>query len=129
MADALAAFMASRDEWSGTAVVLLAELDSLVGETKTKRKDWPVDGAQLGKILRRNAPNLRQAGTDLRFDTPKRRVITIRKDRDSTGATDMPSQEPQESGVEGPDDHDINREGSVGSDSNDSSGSVRKTKE
>ena len=117
VAGALAAFMASRDEWSGTAAVLLAELDSLVGETKTKRKDWPVDGAQLGKILRRIAPNLRQAGTDVQFDTPKRRTITVRKGRDFTDTTDMPSEEPQEDGVTGVDGHDSNRDSNVGSDS------------
>ena len=77
VAGALAAFMASRDEWSGTAAALLAELDSLVGETATRRQSWPADGARLGKILRRIAPNLRQAGTDVRFDTPKRRMLTV----------------------------------------------------
>ena len=79
VAGALAAFMESREEWAGTATVLLAELDSLVGETKAKRKAWPVDGAQLGKILRRVAPNLRRAGTDVGFDTPKRRMLTIKR--------------------------------------------------
>ena len=94
VADALAAFMALREEWASTATELLAKLDSLVGETKTKRKDWPVDGAQLGKILRRNAPNLRRVGTDVQFDTPKRRTITVRKGRDFAVITDMPPQEP-----------------------------------
>jgi hypothetical protein len=84
----------------------LAELDSLVGETKAKRKGWPVDGAQLGKILRRIAPNLRQAGTDVQFDTPKRRTITVRKGRDFTDTTDMPSEEPQEDGAIGADGRD-----------------------
>jgi hypothetical protein len=116
VAGALVAFMASRDEWSGTAAVLLAELDSLVGETKTKRKDWPVDGAQLGKILRRIAPNLRRVGTDVQFDTPKRRTITVRKGRDFTDTTDMPSEEPQEDGAIGADGRDSNRDSSVGSD-------------
>jgi hypothetical protein len=117
VAGALVAFMASRDEWSGTAAVLLAELDSLVGETKTKRKDWPVDGAQLGKILRRNAPNLRRVGTDVQFDTPKRRMLAIRKGRDFAVIPDMPSQEPQEDGAIGADGRDSNRDSNVGSDS------------
>ena len=117
VAGAVVDFMASRDEWSGTAAVLLAELDSLVGETKTKRKDWPVDGAQLGKILRRIAPNLRQAGTDVQFDTPKRRMLAIRKGRDFAVITDMPSQEPQEDGAIGADGRDSNRDSNVGSDS------------
>jgi len=106
VAGAVVDFMASRDEWSGTAAALLAELDSLVGETKAKRKGWPVDGAQLGKILRRIAPNLRQAGTDVQFDTPKRRTITVRKGRDFTDTTDMPSEEPQEDGAIGADGRD-----------------------
>ncbi len=95
VAGAVVDFMASRDEWNGTAAVLLAELDSLVGETKTKRKGWPVDGAQLGKILRRIAPNLRRAGTDLQFDTPKRRMLTIkRKGRLVAVIADVLSEEP-----------------------------------
>ena len=117
VAGAVGDFMASRDDWSGTAAVLLAELDSLVGETKAKRKGWPVDGAQLGKILRRIAPNLRRAGTDLQFDTPKRRMLAIRKGRDFAVITDMPSQEPQEDGAIGADGRDSNRDSNVGSDS------------
>jgi hypothetical protein len=117
VADALAAFMASREKWAGAATELLAGLDSLVGETKSKRNGWPVDGAQLGKILRRIAPNLRRAGTDVRFDTPKRRMLAIRKDRDFAVITDMPSQEPQEDGATGVDGHDSNRDSNVGSDS------------
>ena len=110
---AIVDFMASRDEWSGTAAELLNGLNTLVEEAMTRRKGWPVDGAQLGKILRRIAHNLRQAGTDLQPDTPRRRMITIKKDRNSTDNTDMPSQEPQEDGATWVDGHDSN----VGSDS------------
>ena len=90
VAGAVAAFMALRNEWSGTAAELLAGLNTLVEEATTKRKGWPVDGAQLGKILRRIAPNLRRAGTDLQFDTPKRRMLAIRKGRDFAVITDIP---------------------------------------
>ncbi len=106
VACALAAFMASKDEWSGTAAELLNGLNGVIEEATTRRKGWPVDGAQLGKILRRNAPNLRRAGTDVQFDTPKRRTITVRKGRDFADTTDMPSQEPQEDGATGVDGHD-----------------------
>jgi len=117
VAGAIVDFMASRDDWSGTTAELLNGLNILVEEAMTRRKDWPVDGAQLGKILRRIAPNLRQAGTDVQFDTPKRRTITVRKGRDFTDITDMPSQEPQEDGAIGADGHDSNRDSNVGSDS------------
>ena len=113
VAGAIVDFMASRDEWSGTATELLAGLNTLVEEATTRREGWPVDGAQLGKILRRIAPNLRRSGTDVQLDTPRRRMITIRKGRDFAVITDMPSQEPQEDGAIGADGHDSN----VGSDS------------
>ena len=113
VAGAVAAFMALRNEWSGTAAELLAGLNTLVEEATTKRKGWPVDGAQLGKILRRIAPNLRRAGTDLQFDTRKRRMLAIRKGRDFAVITDIPPQEPQDDGTTGVDGHDSN----VGSDS------------
>jgi hypothetical protein len=113
VAGAIVDFMASRDEWSGTATELLAGLNTLVEEATTRREGWPVDGAQLGKILRRIAPNLRRSGTDVQLDTPRRRMITIRKGRDFAVITDMPPQEPQEDGAIGADGHDSN----VGSDS------------
>jgi len=75
------------------------------------------DVDQLGKILRRIAPNLRRAGTDLQFDTPKRRMVAIRKGRNFAVITDMPPQEPQENGATGVDGHDSNRDSNVGSDS------------
>ena len=110
-------FMASRDKWNGSVAELLNELNILVGDATTKRKGWPVDSAQLGKILRRFAPNLRRAGVDLEFDTPKRRMLAIRKVRDFAVITDMPPQESQEDGATGVDGHDSNRDRNVGSDS------------
>ncbi len=114
---AIVDFMASRDEWSGTAAELLNGLNTLVEEAMTRRKGWPVDGAQLGKILRRIAPNLRRVGTDVQFDTPERRMLAIRKGRDFAVIPDMPSQEPQEDGAIGADGRDSNRDSNVGSDS------------
>ncbi len=83
----------TKDEWSGTAAEPLKELNTLVEEATTRRRGWPADGARLGNILKRIAPNLRRVGTDLRFDAPKRRVLTIRrKGRDLAVVTDMPPQ-------------------------------------
>ena len=82
-----------------------------------RRKSWLADGARLGKILRRIAPILRRVGTDVQLDTPRRRMITIRKGRDFAVITDMPPQEPQENDAIGADGHDSNRDSNVGSDS------------
>ena len=94
---------------------LLTELNNLVDEAIIRRKGWPADGAHLGQELRRTAPNLRASGIDIHFDTPSRRVITIRKLLHSTDITDLPSQTAPNTTSEGFDVHDSNHDGNVGS--------------
>ena len=76
---------------------------------------WPADGARLGRELRRMAPNLWAVGIDIHFDTPSRRVITIRKGLHSTDITDLPSQTDSDTTTEEVDGHDSNPDGNVGS--------------
>jgi hypothetical protein len=60
----------NRNYWEGTAQELLTELENLhhCSERTKNRRDWPKTPEALGKALRRIAPNLRQAGIDVRFD-------------------------------------------------------------
>ena len=115
VATAVIDFMASRDEWTGRATELLEDLSILVGDATTRRKGWPADGARLGQELRRTAPNLRASGIDIHFDSPSRRVITIRKVLHSTDITDLPSQTAPTTTSERFDVHDSNHDGNVGS--------------
>ena len=84
-------------------------------EGPARRNGWPANGARLDLELRSTAANLRQTGIDVQFDTPKRRIITIRKVLHSTDITDLPSQTAPNTTIEGFDVHDSNHDGNVGS--------------
>lgn len=63
---AVLGLMRGRNEWSGTASELLAELRDLAGEPATKERGWPKQGNKLSEALRRIAPSLRAVGIDAR---------------------------------------------------------------
>jgi hypothetical protein len=52
--------------WEGIASELLPVLAEIAGEKIAKSKDWP-DPTRLGGLLRRLAPNLREAGIEVEF--------------------------------------------------------------
>ncbi|MDP9367827.1 MAG: hypothetical protein M3Q03_06065 [Chloroflexota bacterium] len=58
----LLTFMESRDDWEGTATVLLGELTRLAAEEVRKEREWPKRANRLANQLRRLAPNLRAIG-------------------------------------------------------------------
>jgi hypothetical protein len=66
-----------RGAWEGAAGQLLEALNKLAPDAAKRQGDWPSKSNALSGILRRIAPNLRQAGIDLTFD--KRDPITRRK--------------------------------------------------
>ena len=75
-------FMASHNEWKGTAQELLAELAPLVGERAAKEPDWPKRPNTLAGKLRRAAPALRRIGIHAAFNRDghdHERIITIEK--------------------------------------------------
>ncbi len=74
------AWMVGREEWSGTATELLAELEALAEEKIVRRQDWPKRPRDLSAVLRRLAPTLRVLGVEVEFGRPGgRRLIHIRK--------------------------------------------------
>lgn len=80
VAAALMDFMADRQEWEGTASVLLQHLSALVGETQAKQKAWPKAAHVLSNRMQRIAPNLRASGIDLEFSRgSKRRAVKLCK--------------------------------------------------
>jgi hypothetical protein len=70
-------------KWEGTASELLEKIEEEVPENMKAAKHWPKTARALSGILRRLAPNLRQAGVDVEFpDYPtagRGRVLTVRK--------------------------------------------------
>src|SRR5262249_5570506 len=68
--------------WEGPAGELLTALNTLLPEKDTKAKQWPKNPLALSNILRRLAPNMRVAGTEVIFSrtsgTNSKRLITIR---------------------------------------------------
>jgi hypothetical protein len=78
--------------WEGTAGELLTALNSLVPEKDTKAKQWPKNPLALSNILRRLAPNLRVAGTEVAFSrTPgknSKRLLSIRTRTEPSVASD-----------------------------------------
>jgi hypothetical protein len=63
---ALRKFMNGRDEWSGTATELLAELNAQAGDTVKQSDIWPKTADKLSGTLREAAPNLRSVGINIR---------------------------------------------------------------
>ena len=79
---ALRRFMASREQWKGTAQELLLELAPLVGEQAAKERDWPKRPNTLAGKVRRAAPALRKIGIHVAFDRDGHdgaRIIAIEK--------------------------------------------------
>jgi hypothetical protein len=68
VAEAVRVFMASRNEWSGTASELLPLLTDLVPERTTKERTWPKQANTLSGKLRRVAPPLRKIGINITFE-------------------------------------------------------------
>ncbi len=83
---ALVEFVNEACRWSGTSTTLLAELDSRNEQASSKLKSWPGTPRTLSGIVKRLAPNLREAGIDVEFTRSGRsRLITLaRTDRDSS---------------------------------------------
>jgi 5S rRNA maturation endonuclease (ribonuclease M5) len=81
VAAAMFEFAASITKWSGTATDLLNKLNLLVSETVRQQQSWPKKPAKLSNVLRRLAPNLRQAGIAIEFSRDRgrtrRRTIVI----------------------------------------------------
>ena len=79
-------FLKDRPTWAGTATELLQELESVTGDGQQKPRNWPKNASGLSNRLRRIAPNLRQLGTSIEFET-KSRSRTIFLDRTPAGKT------------------------------------------
>ena len=65
---AIVDFMATRSLWEGTLKQLLDELDTVVDYVKRKEKTYPKDATRLSSKLRRDLPQLRQAGINITFE-------------------------------------------------------------
>jgi hypothetical protein len=62
---ALIAFMTDREQWEGTASVLLTEITATVNEQIQRSREWPKRANALSGQLRRLAPNLRHHGLSI----------------------------------------------------------------
>jgi hypothetical protein len=71
-------FVQDRGEWAGTSTELLGELDAKVNDKTRELKSWPRTARTLGAVVKRLAPNLRQAGLGVEFGRKgKRRTRLI----------------------------------------------------
>jgi hypothetical protein len=75
---------AHRPSWKGTAEDLLRSLVTRTDHEVPQRRDWPRNPQVLSSQLRRIAPNLRVAGTDVQFDektsgSGSKRIIRIER--------------------------------------------------
>ncbi len=82
VAEVLLRFVRNRTEWEGRASELLDELTTEAPENVRKGREWPKNASQLGTVLRRLAPNLRETGIRIEFSSAgggrqKRRSIRI----------------------------------------------------
>jgi hypothetical protein len=74
--------------WSGTATELLTELDERLGDKGRWLKNWPKNAQALGCAIKRAAPNLRDAGVDVKVTRKGRsgsRAITLTCRPEQTG--------------------------------------------
>jgi hypothetical protein len=55
-------------QWAGTAADLLGALKRVVGEAKTKSKEWPATPRALASRVRRAAGTLRKVGIEITFE-------------------------------------------------------------
>jgi hypothetical protein len=78
---------------TGTSTELLAKLETVVDERTRKSKAWPTSGRSLSNVIRRLAPNLRQAGIAVEFSREPgtgKRVISLSEDAGTSSS--QPSQ-------------------------------------
>jgi hypothetical protein len=86
-------FMASRQEWRGTAKELLQELRAHASDQERESRAWPGAPHVLSSRLRRAAPVLRDLGLDVDADIlegarDRRRVLALRKVGDPSDRSD-----------------------------------------
>jgi hypothetical protein len=102
-------FMATGEEWYGTAAELLAALNEATSEAIHKLKRWPATPRALSGRLRRAAPNLRQVGIAAEFGREpgkkRDRMIRLSREPDNAGKS---SSEPSEPSASPKPPHDIN---------------------
>ena len=104
IAGPLAALLSAQGgRWEGTASELLDALETAHTDDKTrKRKDWPAGPRRLSGELRRLAPNLRRAGTDVLFDREpggrRRRLIRLENTCGTPSRPSRPSRTPENAG-------------------------------
>lgn len=83
VAEAVRAFMADQDEWSGTASALLSALGELVGEDARHGRAWPASPRGMSAALRMVAPALRRVGVEVlvgkREGHQGKRIVVIRR--------------------------------------------------
>ncbi len=76
-------YINEKGSWSGTASLLLSELERIVDDTTRKKKSWPSSPRGLAGSLRRLAQVLRTMGVDLTFDREtgknRERLINARR--------------------------------------------------
>lgn len=80
--------------WNGTVGELLAELERPAAESELRLRVWPKTPRGLSGILRRLAPNLRQAGITVEFSdkpTERGRMVTLEKSPEQPSAPSGPS--------------------------------------
>ena len=100
--------VAEEGDWHGTPSELLEHIETLASDGDKRGKTWPKRANGLSGILKRLAPNLREAGVGVEFGSEgrgrrKRRTIAIRKSTDYCVPT-APS--PGETGARGDDGDD-----------------------
>ena len=77
--------------WDGRPSELLTELNVIVGDQKTKTKEWPASARKLRAALQRLAPNLRAIGIKVEFPsqrTAKGSQVQIALDKERFGHTE-----------------------------------------
>lgn len=94
---AILQFMEYHDGWQGSATDLLVELEKLVDEKTSKRRDWAGTARSLGKALTRLAPELRAFGIEVskpdRTDKKGSRLWRLEKIDKQTPETSETSQD------------------------------------
>ena len=114
VAQAIRTFMASRQQWTGTATELLRLLSGIADDKVTAEKSWPRDGIRLSGRLNRLGTPLRETGIDItQSRTKASRQVTIvtlpqpqpdpppERDRDSASPASPASSDSNISGLEG----------------------------
>lgn len=94
------AAVAYKEEWRGTATMLLEELTRIVGERMAGARNFPKIANKLSGELKRLAPNLRSVGLFVETRKGKERGIVIfRREQDKEGILSSPSSPSSPSGT------------------------------